>query len=369
MDLLVHDQPRAGRALLPLEAERRGDDAARPPRRGPRLVDDDGVLAAHLQHRALDPDLPGQRSARLLGDLEPDLARAGEGDEARLRVLDERVADRRAAAGARSSGRRRECPPPPPPRELRRDGRRVGRGLQHDGVAGRRARRSSCPPGSRAGSSTGGMTAPTPSGMYSSSFFSPGYGRQRLGLREPQHLAGVELAEVDRLGGVAVGLGPGLGLLEHHHRGELVLALAQDRGDAQDEGRALRGGHAAPAGEGLRRGVEARSASAVVPCGKRPMTCFGSQGLTDSKSSRRRSVLPPMRFFPCDREPASRSSAAPRERRCGWPRRRNPSGARFEIRGAKRTSGGRNLSKTAGRKSRGEPRAPRRELRFTMGHP
>ena len=184
---------------------------------------------------------PGATLPGLLADLDADLARAGEGDHARLRMLDERVADRRAAARDEVQDAGRNA------RLLRRldehrgDGRRVGRGLQTQPCCRSRARPSSSPSGSRAGSSTGGMTAQTPSGMNSSSFFSPGYGRQGLGLRQPLHLARVELAEVDRLGRVAVRLGPGLGLLEHHHRGELVLAFAQDRSDAQDELPALLG--------------------------------------------------------------------------------------------------------------------------------
>ena len=56
----------------------------------------------------------------------------------------------------------------------------------------------------------GGITTPTPSGMYSMLVALARIGRQRLRLREPLHLARVELAEVDRLGGVGVGLGPRL---------------------------------------------------------------------------------------------------------------------------------------------------------------
>ena len=53
-----------------------------------------------------------------------------------------------------------------------------------------------------------------------------GIGRMRLA--QPQHLAAVELQEVDRLRGVGVGLDPRLAGFEHHQRAELVLALAHD---------------------------------------------------------------------------------------------------------------------------------------------
>ena len=54
-----------------------------------------------------------------------------------------------------------------------------------------------------------------------------------------EHLAGVELEEVDRLGGLDVGLGPGLPDLENHRGGEIVLARPHAGGRAQEDGRAL----------------------------------------------------------------------------------------------------------------------------------
>ncbi len=129
-----------------------------------------------------------------------------------------------------------------------------------------------------------------------------GIGRERLRLGEPLHLARVELAEVDRLGRVAVGLGPGLAYLEDHHRRELVLAPADRRGDAEDERRALLGGRPAPGREGLRGGVDGAAASAV-PSGNRPMTCLKLQGFTDWKLFGAPDLLAADPVFPLDRQP------------------------------------------------------------------
>ena len=253
--LAVDDEPRAGRALLPLKSERRRDDAVGGVLDVGGLVDEDEVLAAHLQDRPLDPDLPRHDAARLFADLDADGARARERDEAGLRMLDERIADRRAAA------RQEVQDPVRHPRlvarlqEHRRDAGRVRGGLENDRVAGderggrhsRQDREREVPRGNHDGDAEGDVLE-----LVSLA----GKGRQGLWLGQPLHLAGVELAEVDRLGRVPVGLGPGLGLFEHHHRGELVLAAPEDRGDAEHERRALAGGHPAPRRESFRGGVD-----------------------------------------------------------------------------------------------------------------
>ncbi len=63
-------------------------------------LDDDRVLAAHLEDRALDEDLAGLGLRGALVDFETDGLRSGEGDEARLRMRDDRAAEARALAGA-----------------------------------------------------------------------------------------------------------------------------------------------------------------------------------------------------------------------------------------------------------------------------
>jgi hypothetical protein len=69
---------------------------------------------------------------------------------------------------------------------------------------------------------------------------------ERLRLAEAHHLAGVELAEVDRLGDVAVSLNPVLALLDHHPRRELVDAATHNRRDLEEIARALLGRRPAP---------------------------------------------------------------------------------------------------------------------------
>ena len=96
----------------------------------------------------------------------------------------------------------------------------------------------------------------------------------RLG--QPDHLAGVELAEVDRLGDVAIGLGPGLAAFVDLPRGQLEAAVAHDRRRLDQDGgpvggRGRRPGRERRAGRGDGRfGVlDARPA----PPGPRPASC------------------------------------------------------------------------------------------------
>ena len=79
----------------------------------------------------------------------------------------------------------------------------------------------------------GGITTPTPSGRYASRSFSPGHLHRRVARQIAQHLARVELAEVDRFGGLGLGFRPGLARLVDQPRVELELALPQNGGGAQ----------------------------------------------------------------------------------------------------------------------------------------
>ncbi len=92
--------PRASRALLSVEAER----ARRNPFDGSIqvavAVDDDRVLAAHLEDRPLDEDLARPRLGCALMDLEADRLRTGKRDEARLRMRHNRAAELRTLARA-----------------------------------------------------------------------------------------------------------------------------------------------------------------------------------------------------------------------------------------------------------------------------
>ena len=64
VDALVHDGARTRRALLALETERRLRDAFDGGVEIGIGVDDDGILAAHFEDGALDPDLAGSLRGR-----------------------------------------------------------------------------------------------------------------------------------------------------------------------------------------------------------------------------------------------------------------------------------------------------------------
>src|SRR5262249_6145241 len=100
INLLVDDGARAGRALLPLEAESGGGHAFDSGVKVGVSIDDDGVFSAHLQDGAFDPLLAWTGNSRALVNVEPDLLRSGESDEARERVLHQARAEAGARAGA-----------------------------------------------------------------------------------------------------------------------------------------------------------------------------------------------------------------------------------------------------------------------------
>ena len=138
--------------------------------------------------------------------------------------------------------------------ELRGRGRRIARRLQDDGVA--------ADDGSErhAGHDGAGKVPRRNDGADAERNVGQGaaLARQlhgRLNFREAQSLARVELAEVDGLGNVGVGLEPVLGDFEHQPRHEFEFALAHHIGDPEQERRALFDRRAAPVGEGLQRGL------------------------------------------------------------------------------------------------------------------
>ena len=110
VDAVEHDRPAARRAFLAAVAEGRLPHAEHGLVQVGRLVDDDGVLAAHLADDLLDERLALGRFAGGAEDAEADLLRAGEGDQGHARVADQDVADRRgprrAGTGARRAARR-----------------------------------------------------------------------------------------------------------------------------------------------------------------------------------------------------------------------------------------------------------------------
>jgi hypothetical protein len=99
VNLLVYDGARTRRALLAGKTECRGDHAVSSGIEISRIgVHHDGILATHLEHGPLDPDLPFARLRGAGVNVEADFFRTGEGDEARFRMLDDRVAECRAGS-------------------------------------------------------------------------------------------------------------------------------------------------------------------------------------------------------------------------------------------------------------------------------
>src|SRR6185437_12687468 len=134
VDRFFDDGAGAGGTLLSVEAEGRGHDAFDGSVDVRIRADDDRVLAAELEDGALDPDLALLRLRGALVNFEADGFRAGEGDEACLRMFNERAADFWAAL-AQVHDARRHAGLFEYVEEARRNGGRVGGWLEDDGVA------------------------------------------------------------------------------------------------------------------------------------------------------------------------------------------------------------------------------------------
>ena len=188
------------------------------------VVDDDGVLAAHLGDHALDVVLARRGLGGLPVDRQADVARAGERDQGDVRVLDQGRADLLADAGQeverRPAGR-------PASRKISiscvGDHRRLLGRLHDDGVAGDQGggghagedRQREVPGGDDDGDAARSLDGVGLAGHVAV----PGLG-------QAEHLAGVVLAEVDRLGDVGVGLAPGLAALDRPPRRPARTAVA-----------------------------------------------------------------------------------------------------------------------------------------------
>ena len=139
--------------------------------------------------------------------------------------------------------------------KLRRDGRRIARRLQDDGVAADdRGQR-------HAGHDGAGKIPRRNHRAHAQRNVGQGVAlagqlHRRLGLGEAQRLARVELAEVDGLGDVGIGLKPVLRNFKDQPGHEFQLALAHQIAHAKQQRRALFGGSVSPAFEGLRSGID-----------------------------------------------------------------------------------------------------------------
>ena len=172
-------------------------------------------------------------------------------------MLDDRVAERAARTRAEVDDARRQAGFFHGLDELGRDGGRIARGLQDDGVAAdhRRAGHAAHDGAREVPRRDDGADAQrdVPQMVALARKLYRG-----LDLGEPERLAAVELQEVDEFADVAVGLGPVLADFEHEPGHELELAVADDLGGLEEHRSAFFDRSAAPGLEGFEGGLHGR---------------------------------------------------------------------------------------------------------------
>ena len=293
VDALVDDGARAGRALLALEAEcglGHAFDGGIDVGIG---VHDDGVLAAHFEDRALDPDLAGSRGGRALVDVEANFARTGESDVAGLGMRHHRIAETRASARTEIHHAFRHAALFQQFDELGRDGGRIARRLQDDGVAAHdRSQRHAGH--DRAGKIPRRNHRAHAQRNVDQRVALAGHLHRQFGPRQAQRFAGIVFAEVDGLGDIGVGLGPVLADFEDQPRAEFELALAQQIANAEEQAGALFDRRLAPARKASSAACMAGSTCSLPAFWCSPTTCEGFAGLMDLILSLVWIRLPPM---------------------------------------------------------------------------
>src|SRR5580658_3172887 len=257
IDALIDDGARAGRALLALEAESGRGHAFDGEVDVGVGIDDDGIFAAHFEHRALDPELAGLLLRGALVDVQSNLARAGERDVTDLGMRHQRVSERYPAAGTEVHHAFGHAAFFEQFDKLRRNCRRIARRLQDDGVA--------ADDGSQRHAGHDG-TGKIPRRNHGADAErnvgqSVALARQlhgRFSFREAQSLARIELAEVDSLGDIGIGFEPVLGDFKHQPCHVFQLALAHYISHVKQERRALLDRGVAPVTKSLRSGLYRR---------------------------------------------------------------------------------------------------------------
>ena len=206
-----HDRPAARRAFLAGVAEGAGDDAVDRLVQVGVVVDDDGVLAAHLGDDALDVVLSGPRFGGLAVDVQADVARAGEGDHGRRRMLHQLRPDFLAHAGEEIHHARRQADFLEDLHQLGADDARLLGRLHDRCVAGDEGGRGHA-------AQDGHREVPRSDDHGDAARFvevdvllAGGVAPPRHG--QSQHFAAVKVAIVDGLGHVGVGLAPRLAAL------------------------------------------------------------------------------------------------------------------------------------------------------------
>ena len=244
----LDDHARRGRAALARGAERRPEDPLdRELEIG--VVEDDGrVLATELEVDVLEV------VGCVAHHLHPGLARAGQRDHAHVRVADEPVTDRAATAVDDVHDPVRQPRLDEQLDEALAEERRVGRRLEHDGVAAHEC-------GQHLPRGNGDREVPrrdraddTDRHPHAHVELVAQLGRRRLA-EQAAALSGHVVRHVDRFLNVAAGLGLHLPHLVRHQVGEVVLLLDQQLAEAEQNFAALRSGNKPPFFERrLRRG-------------------------------------------------------------------------------------------------------------------
>ena len=242
---------------MPLKPERRGRHAFDGRIQIGIRGDDDRILAAHLENRALDPELAGPMLRRAHVDIESHVARAGEGDETRLGVLDQSVSERRAGAGTEVDHSGRQAGFFQSLEKLGRDGRRIAGRLEDHGVAAHHRRRSHAAHDRQREIPRRDHRAHAQRDITQGVAFA-GKLHGWFGFGQVQGQASVELQEVDRLAGVGFGFVPVLADLQDHPGIELRLALADDVGCAEQQSGAFLHRHVLPRFERRERSLHGR---------------------------------------------------------------------------------------------------------------
>ena len=253
VNTVKNDNARTGGTLLPRVAEGTLQDADDRLVKVGVVVHDQGVLASHLGDNTLDVVLTGLRLGGSTADFEANGARAGEGDQINPRMLDEGLAD---VSKAREQGQGSFGKPGLAEdfgQEPAHDRRPLAR-FQHNGIAGHER---------GDGHAAGDRQREVPRRDHHRDSARQVLGRVGLAghiamarLRQAEHLTGVILTEIDRLGDVGVGLAPGFGALIDLPRGQLGSSLPHDLGRSDKHGRAGLGRGRRPGGEGPSRRLD-----------------------------------------------------------------------------------------------------------------
>ena len=217
-------------------------------------VHDDGVLAAHFQNGALNPNLALLGSGGAMMNAEADVARSGEGDEARFRMLDDGVAKTCARARTEIHDARRHAGFFQNFHKFRGDGWRVARRLQNYGIAadgggGRHAGHNCARKIPRRN-----YGADSERNILQRVAFA-GELHGRLGGGKAQRFAAIKFQEVDGFADVGVGFAEIFRDFKDQPCAKFKAALRNNFGGAEEYGGALFPWSDTPGGEGFQRGL------------------------------------------------------------------------------------------------------------------